>query len=139
MFTVPSILGIVLFVAIKFAGYRYAGVWLNHQFSNPALANPNIFGAVRTILGLAAGAGFAYAMSFMNVNHFMVSWYVLLFPCRFLEWLFVLWIFYERRVVSPDRIRWLKFSLYGTLWSYVLDVATAIVLILVPGAIHVEC
>jgi len=139
MFTVPSILGIVLFVAIKFAGYRYAGVWLNLGFSNPALTNPNIFGAVRTVLGIAIGTAFGYTVAMMDIRHGMVSWYVLLFPCRFLEWLFVLWVFYERKVVSPDRVRWLKFSLYGTLWSYALDVVTAIVLLVVPGTVISEC
>lgn len=139
MFTVPSILGIVLFVAIKFAGYRYAGQWLNHLYSNPALTNPNIFGAVRTILGIAIGSAFGYAIAMMDIRYHVLSWYALILPCRFLEWLFILWIFYERKVVSMDKVRWLKFSLYGTLWSYALDVVTAFVLILVPGAIISEC
>jgi hypothetical protein len=32
MFSTPSIFGAVLIVAIKFVGYRYAGIWLNRAF-----------------------------------------------------------------------------------------------------------
>jgi len=55
MFSMPSIFGAILIVAIKFVGYRYAGVWLNLSFAGLTRTNRNIFGVIRTILGLVAG------------------------------------------------------------------------------------
>jgi len=99
--------------------------------------NPNIFGVIRTILGLAAGSGFGYLMLELEIDRGMMWWYVLLLPLRFLEWLLVIWFFYERRVAQLHAPRWCKFALFGTVWSYALDVIAAVVVLAIPGAVWV--
>ena len=90
MFSTPSIFGAILIVAIKFGGYRYAGIWLNRAFAGLTPSNPNIFGLVRTVLGLAAGFAFGYLMLGLEIDRGMLWWYVLLAPLRFLEWLLMI-------------------------------------------------
>lgn len=139
MFSMPSIFGAILIVAIKFGGYRYAGVWLNLSYVGLTRTNPNIFGVIRTILGLAAGSAFGYLMLELEIDRGMMWWYVLLLPLRFLEWLLVIWFFYERKVAQLHALRWCKFALFGTVWSYALDVIAAVVVLVTPGAVWVVC
>ena len=139
MFSMPSIFGAILLVAIKFVGYRYAGVWLNLSFAGLTRTNPNILRRHSYHSGTGRRSAFGYLVGEIDIHRGMMWWYVLLLPLRFLEWLLVIWFFYERRVAQLYAIRWCKFALFGTIWSYVLDVIAAVVVLVTPGAFWIVC
>ncbi len=118
----------IAFTAVKLAGYTYAGVYLNRRYE--LKVNPFVFGIVRTLLGLVPFG----AMVLCNA---MDLFLYLLLPVRFLEWFFVIYIFYERG--SFDLKRSIKFSALGMFWSLMLDVPSIVMLLTVPGWKMVWC
>ena len=130
----PSLIGITSFVVVKFAGYTYAGKVLKkaYQKESPKVLT---FGVARTVLGIAVGIPYAYLASQVGIFNSSFMFLLLLLPVRFCEWLFILWVFFERGSVQPRR--WFKNSFYGSGWSYVLDIPAIASVFVVPGGLWV--
>ena len=122
------VLGYATFCAIKFAGYTAAAHVLSVQYDRKDLTVWKV-GAVRTLIGMAAGAAYfgLWSLVVHKVNlpggihgGVPVLYLVGLLPVRIAEWWLLIWLFYDRdlRQVAKD---W-SLVLLGTLWSYVLDV-----------------
>lgn len=126
----PLPLGLVVFAAVKFAGYSLAGVQLN-RLCRSEKPHPALFGAVRTALGLMGGIGFAALALKVGLADSEPAFYAALAPVRLAEWLLVLYFFYVRSGLA--RGRWLGYALLASLWSYVLDVPAVLALFAVPG------
>ena len=115
-------LGYATFCAIKFAGYTAAAHFLSMSYNRDDLASWKV-GAVRTLIGMAAGA--AYLGLWMVIDHRVFSpsgnWLYLvgLLPVRIAEWWLLIWLFYDRKLREPAK-DWRMVGL-GTIWSYVLD------------------
>ena len=133
----PEIIGAAAFVAIKFAGYRYAGIVLNRHYKDLPAVSPNIFGVARTCLGFVAGVSLTFAVAQWNFSHQEPMWYLLLFPVRLAEWLLIIGLFYERRCTNIGWLRLLKASFYGSLWSYALDIPAALSVFVMPGGMWI--
>ena len=134
-----GLLGLAYFAAVKFAGYSAAARFLSSRYQ----VSPNslVVGASRTLLGVAAGFAAVAIASFVQVNVPSIEWYVLLAPIRLLEWLVVIWFFYERSIWEPNAaLRWkrlLKWSVLGILWSGFLDVPALLAAFSLPGGVWV--
>jgi hypothetical protein len=63
----PEPLGLAYFAAVKFAGYSLAGSFMKKRLSSATPRVP-LFGAARTILGLAVGIGFALLMLAIGID-----------------------------------------------------------------------
>jgi hypothetical protein len=133
----PSIIGGATFLAIKFLGYRYAGVKLNAAYAEIPPVPPNLFGAIRAGLGLIVGVGFAVTAMQWNVSHAEILWFVLLLPVRLLEWSLVIWIFYERKLGRVNHARFTRCVMVGSLWSFILDLPATLSMIVVPGGMWI--
>jgi hypothetical protein len=119
-------LGYATFCAIKFAGYSAAGHFLSMRYDRDV--SPWKVGAVRTLIGMAAGAAYfglwllidPHAFSVRSTPSNVPALYLAgLLPVRIAEWWLLIWLFYDRelREVAKD---WRMVAL-GTIWSYVLD------------------
>ena len=119
-------LGYATFCAIKFAGYTAAAHLLSRQYDRDLSAWK--VGAVRTLIGMAAGAAYLGLWVLIERTGYRlrspvegIPWPYLigLLPVRIAEWWLLIWLFYDRelREVAKD---WLMVVL-GTIWSYVLD------------------
>src|SRR5262245_46052221 len=96
-----------------------------------------MFGLARTVLGVVAGVSFALLAERSGLLRSELLWYVCLFPVRLMEWLLVLWLFFERKAAQKDP-GWLAgASMLGSLWSYVLDVPAVLSVFVVPGGMWV--
>ena len=86
-------------------------------------------GAVRTLIGMAAGAAYfglwypdRYARRMSRAACTAVFRYLYLaglLPVRIAEWWLLIWLFYDRKLREPAK-GWRMVGL-GTIWSYVLD------------------
>ena len=121
-------LGYATFCAIKFAGYTAAAHFLSVSYNRDDLTSWKV-GAVRTLIGMAAGAAyFGLWYLIQRTGHapggihggFPLLYLAGLLPVRIAEWWLLIWLFYDRKLREPAkgwRMVWL-----GTIWSYVLDV-----------------
>ena len=115
-------LGYATFCVIKFAGYTAAAHFLSVTYNRDDLASWKV-GAVRTLIGMVAGA--AYLGVWLVIDHRVFSpcgnWVYLagLLPVRIAEWWLLIWLFYDRKLREPAK-DWRMVGL-GTIWSYVLD------------------
>ena len=85
-------------------------------------------GAVRTLIGMAAGAAY-FGLWFLidRTAHlpggpftgFPYLYLAGLLPVRIAEWWLLIWLFYDRKLREPAK-DWRMVGL-GTIWSYVLD------------------
>jgi hypothetical protein len=121
--------GVLYFAGVKLAGYSAAGFLINRR-AHAAKPNPLVFGATRTVVGIAAGLVFPFVSESYDLNISPFAIYAMLAPLRLCEWLVLLWLFYTRRSV---KLPWARFSLYGTGWSYVLDLPALLSIMFVPG------
>jgi len=122
------VLGYATFCAIKFAGYSAAGHVLSRRYGRTDLS-PWKVGAVRTLIGMAAGAAYFAAWCVIEPSVYRVGsgppgyfpWLYLacLLPVRIAEWWLLIWLFYDRKL-REVAIGWRMVGL-GTVWSYVLD------------------
>jgi hypothetical protein len=130
----------VYFATIKFAGYSLAGRFLTFRYRE---ASPNAFvvGGARTAIGIVAGLGAAAVATAVNVEVPSVAWYLLLTPVRLMEWLLVIWFFYERSTWEPSvSRRWaraLTWSALGIVWSGLLDIPAILAAFALPGGFWV--
>jgi hypothetical protein len=130
----PSPIGGLAFVAIKFAGYSLAGYQLRKWYQESSV-NHFTFGAARTILGIIAGVSFAFLAEEMEIARSELDFFVYLLPVRLLEWLLVIWVFFQHKQVQTSRL--VKHSFLGTVWSYVLDAPAVGSIFVVPGGMWV--
>jgi hypothetical protein len=130
----PSPIGGLAFVAIKFAGYSVAGYQLRKQYETPSV-NHFAFGAARTIPGIIAGVSFASLTEDMEIARSELGFFLWLLPVRLLEWLLVIWLFFQYKQVHASRL--VKHSFLGALWSYVLDAPAIGSVFVVPGGMWV--
>jgi hypothetical protein len=77
----------------------------------------------------------------MRIEVPSVAWYLLLTPVRLMEWLVVIWFFYERSTWEPNvSLRWsrsLKWSALGIVWSGFLDIPAVLAAFVLPGGFWV--
>ncbi len=119
-------LGYLTFCAIKFAGYSAAGHLLSMKYDSNVSAGR--VGAVRTLIGMAAGAAYFGLWTMIDrktfgmdqSNDFLWAYFAGLLPVRIAEWWLLIWLFYDRELRQIGR-DWRMVGL-GTVWSYVLDV-----------------
>jgi hypothetical protein len=111
---------------IKFAGYTAAGRFLSMQYDRDVSAWK--VGAIRTLIGMAAGAAYFVVWNFFERSTFQVKavagydhWFYLagLLPVRIAEWWLLIWLFYDRELREVAK-GWRMVGL-GVIWSYVLD------------------
>jgi hypothetical protein len=120
-------LGYITFCAIKFAGYTAAAHVLSMSYNRADLASWKV-GAVRTLIGMVAGAAY-FGLWFLidptarqpggPFSGFPYLYLAGLLPVRIVEWWFLIWLFYDRGLRQPAK-GWRMVGL-GTIWSYVLD------------------
>ena len=126
----PTVAGVAYFVGVKFAGYSAAGALLNRA-AGVHRPNPLGFGLARTGIGVAAGVSYAFALSWLLVTSGEIWFYPGLLPVRILEWLLVLWLFYQTApAIWQKRMRYVTL---GTVWSYALDLVALIAAFAIPG------
>ena len=98
-------LGYATFCAIKFAGYTAAGRFLSVQYDRDVSAWK--VGAVRTAIGMAAGAAYFGGWNVVDAAAFQVRaepnffpWFYLagLLPVRIAEWWLLIWLFFDREL-----------------------------------------
>jgi len=120
-------LGYATFCAIKFAGYTAAAHFLSMSYKRDDLASSKV-GAVRTLIGMAAGAAYFGLWFLIDPNArqpggpfsgFPYLYFAGLLPVRIAEWWLLIWLFYDRALRQPAK-GWRMVGL-GTIWSYVLD------------------
>ena len=127
----PEPLGVVYFTGVKLAGYSMAGAYLRKRLAAqrpPAI----VFGLARTMIGLAVGIAFASSLAALNIRNTEVSFYAVLLPVRMAERLLVIWLFFGRPAPLPGRVI-LKYSLIGSVWSYLLDIPAIMAIFVLPG------
>jgi hypothetical protein len=118
--------GYATFCAIKFAGYTAAAHFLSMSYDRDVSAWK--VGAVRTLIGMAAGAAYFGpvgsdethgACAGRHTRRVPAFYLAGLLPVRIAEWWLLIWLFYDRKLrelAKGWRMVWL-----GTIWSYVLD------------------
>ena len=126
----PTIVGVTAFGAVKVAGYLTAGYVLKRRYKQPSV-NALGFGLARTALGIFAGVTFASLALSVGIPNMVIGFYLLLAPVRFGEWFLAIWAFFEVGHLEFKRL--VINSIFGSLWSYVLDLPAMLSLFLVPG------
>src|SRR5262249_32722432 len=131
----PSPLGILPFAAVKLIGYTFAGDYLNRRYTTegelgdatPAVL-PVVFGLSRAVLGILSGV----AVGVLGATADLSTPAILAFlaPIRSLEWMLLIWWFYERRRPQQTTV---KYALQGTALSYLLDVPAWAAWFVTPG------
>ena len=145
----PTSLGFVYFAGVKLAGYTVAGCALNWLYGRTvcrgpvmfhgegveiiahkpvAYANPVLFGIMRTMLGILGGLAI-YAIGAIISEDYRL-FYLILAPIRYAEWLLIIWWFYGR--ASPGVLRLAGYSLFGSIWSCILDIPAVAAIFLLP-------
>lgn len=129
----PSITGAIAFTSVKLIGYSFVGRQLKkgYQVDSP---HPLVFGIVRTCLGLAVGISLLYFLEGIAGNSDGL-FFAILFPVRFLEWFLVIYLFFERKNFSLQRIS--GNSSMGIIYSFALDIPAILSAFVVPGGMWV--
>jgi len=128
----PAI-SLIAYTAVKLAGYSFFGKKLNQRYYKTR-PRPFIFGAARTLLGMAVGVGSLYLLSHITSNR-EVLFLIFLIPIRFFEWFFMLYLFYERGDFHLERIS--GYSVQGILFSFALDIPVIFSVFVIPGGIWI--
>jgi hypothetical protein len=126
-------LGYAGFCAVKLAGYTLAGWYLSRSYARPDVGALRV-GAVRTLIGMAAGALYFslwWASGALVSGPASYLYLAGLLPVRLAEWWLVVWLFYDRKLMQPAK-GWRAVGL-GTVWSYVLDAPAIAGLLAVGG------
>jgi hypothetical protein len=125
--------GYAAFCVVKFAGYTLAALPIRAIYAS-VRPNPFVAGAVRTVIGMAAGALYYLVLTRLNVGNWrgdVPLVYLGLIPVRIAEWWLLVWMFYDRKLDNPNR-GWLVAGA-GTVWSYILDIPAVFGFITVGG------
>lgn len=120
-----SVNGYLVFGAVKLAGYSLAGWYLNRSYSGET-ASFAVVGITRTVIGMLFGAGLALlAFPFVMFGGLGILIYIVgLVPVRLVEWWIIIWLFYDRSMMTKQR-DWQYVGL-GTAWSFTLDIPALI-------------
>jgi hypothetical protein len=119
-------LGAVAFGAIKLVGYCFAA----HMISKRYEKTPSSWFAIglsRTLIGIAFGYPYYSWGTSVHSPYFLPG----LVPIRLIEWLLLIIMFYDRRVLNWRRA--LGVASAGTAWSFFLDLPAIFGYILVAG------
>ena len=120
-------LGYATYGIIKLVGYTLVSRRIGQD--DPESSVPSLLvGATRTILGMLIGA--ICHQCGLGSQGLIVLWLVL-FPIRMLEWGVVIRLFYARQAIGPSRGMWA--ALFGTAWSYILDIPATLGFLLTGG------
>jgi hypothetical protein len=122
-------LGYASFCLVKFAGYSLAAHYISRSYGRADLSAWRV-GGTRTLIGMAAGAGYFGAWWAAQLGYlgplsrggqpFSSYWYLIgLLPVRVVEWWLLIWLFYDRDLAQRAK-GWRTVAL-GTAWSYALD------------------
>jgi hypothetical protein len=117
------VLGYASFCGAKFVGYTAAAAFLSRSYGRDVSAWK--VGAVRTLIGMIAGAGYFllwYLFDYRAISTgeaFPYRYLAGLLPVRIGEWWLLIWLFYDRELRQAAK-DWRMVAL-GTIWSYVLD------------------
>ena len=128
--TGSGLIGLAVFPVIKFTGYTLAGHFFKHRYEDPGISSAK-FGAARTALGMLAGISYVYVAGSLTFSD--AHFYVGLVPVRIAEWLLTIWIFFEYGNLAPNKLRLIKYSLLGVVWSYILDLFVILPVLFIPG------
>ncbi len=112
--------GYMTFCAVKLIGYTLVSKRIGDDY--PDTPRPVVLvGMTRTLIGMGIGALYSHLL--LGQVSAPVYWAGLL-PVRFVEWGFVIWLFYDQKVTQPRR--GLFGVIFGTTWSYILDIPATI-------------
>jgi hypothetical protein len=125
----PEPAGFAAFVLVKLAGYSGAGWFLAKAYDSPVSYWK--VGAVRTVIGIAAGLAYFGAWTASNGSPSPYLWFLGLIPVRLIEWGFLLRLFFDSSMLRTLR-SW-EYSAYGAVWSFVLDGVGVAAAFVVPG------
>jgi hypothetical protein len=115
-------LGYATFCVVKFAGYTLAGHVIAKAYGRTDIGAWRV-GAVRTAIGMAAGAAYFGVWKLMGKpfgGELTFLYLAGLLPVRIAEWWLLIWLFYDRALA--DRETGWRIVFLGSAWSYLLDV-----------------
>jgi hypothetical protein len=135
----PAPLGFTYFVGVKFVGYIAAAFVLRNAYPGFNGSVTKV-GAARTAIGVGVGLAYGAIWIFflskvMRGESSEYLYFLGLFPVRMIEWLWLLHLFFDRRL--QNRPKAIKAALGGTVWSYCLDAAGIAAAMVIPGGIWV--
>jgi len=135
----PGPLGLVAFVAVKFAGYMLAGFALKKAYPG-ILAGAAKIAAVRTGIGFLLGLCFwfltlQYLGSSPVFNASPLIPYSWLMGLRIVLWAVVISLFASK--LEGSTAKFLGLSALGALWSCLLDVPGIALAVVSPGHIPI--
>lgn len=119
----------VALVVVKFVGYACSAYFFNARYSD-SNANPFLFGAARTVLGMLLGAAVGFA-GLITLELALLVFLVGLIPFRIFEWYLTLWIFYRKS--SNYKASLVTNIVLGIVWSFALDIPAIIGFIATGG------
>ena len=131
--TLPGLVALIPYFAVKTAGYASSAVFINRSYGSSVCASPLGFGVTRTAVGAVLGVLF---LAFLASAHLNINPYLAVAPLRFAIWLGFLRIYFGN---APSPGRWLLFGALGSVWSYLLDLVVAGIVLLMPGALVPWC
>lgn len=138
----PGPAGFGYFVAVKAAGYCAAAGVLAAKYpqGNTPKRGWLLPGLARTAVGVAAGMTYGLAWYWLSTRVNLSDWaafafYAGLFPIRLCEWLFLIWLFFDRPLVHRSLDG--KAVIGGTFWSYALDAVGVVAAFVIPGGMWV--
>lgn len=127
----PEPLGLAYFTGVKLIGYSMAGSYFRKKF-DATRPRAVVFGAARTLLGLAVGVSFASLLAILGTSNAEALFFVLLVPVRFAEWWLTLFCFFTRKLWIPHSTVFRHVAV-GSVWSFLLDVPAIVSMFVLPG------
>jgi len=137
--SIPGLPGFAAFAGLKFGGYVLAGIALKKI--QPAIqTSAVIIAAWRTLLGVVLGPLFSLgffitlgldAPQYRGPQYLPYLYYPALVALRVCVWAIVIFFVYREALISRQKL-WL-YSVYGALWSCVLDLPAFAIAWVTPG------
>src|SRR6516225_8921543 len=132
-------MGYFYLAAIKAVGYLGAAYLLKRIYHNDAHLNIWTVTLTRLLLGLTVGLVYSglwiLATRHREVGRSLTLYLWLLFPIRIVEWLLILWLFFDKSLTR--RIKSYLLATAGTFWSYALDGLAIMATALIPDRIWI--
>jgi hypothetical protein len=121
--------GYLAFCTVKAIGYTSAAAVISRTYDDPA-AKAFVVGPVRTLIGMATGA---VLFAVLQISPEALKGLAVpgLIIVRLFEWWLLVWLFYDRHLLSPRHNGLVVFL--GTVWSFVLDIPAALGFFIVGG------
>lgn len=116
-------------LAIKFVGYYPAARYLARRYPEVETSVP-FLAAWRAITGLICGMAYYRLLGSPDWDpHAPIPMYMGLIPVRMIEWALIVFLFFGRHIGRKAIRRYSAHVVLGTLWSFALDVAIALVVV----------